>query len=461
MRPLEGADDIGYTVDEQDKSGQGEQRGGTPVVARYRLGQGRHVHNRFIVGCGVTMQHDSHSNGTWLASSSLPDAVATLGELADDLRRRGIRRIHVLAWRDLDDPDAGGSEIHADEFMRRWAEVGLEVTHRTSRAAGLPSVSTRNGYTVIRRGGRYGVFARTAGSELVRRMGKFDALIEIWNGVPWMSPVWCHKPRVVVLHHVHGPMWDETFSRVPAAIGRTLEARVAPLFYRRTNMVALSEGTRQEIRELGIAERRIACVLPGVDPFFSAGGEKSATPMVLSVARLAPGKRMPALLEAMAKVRAAVPAVQLVIVGEGPERIPMAEWIRANDAADWVSLRGRVDNETLRDLYRQAWLVSSASVAEGWGMTLTEAGACATPAVVTDVNGHRNAVIDGETGLLASLEHLPAAIERVLLDDELRLKLGSAAQTYAQSLTWDRTATELLRVVHDEVIGHRTQRRRR
>ncbi|MCH2412486.1 MAG: hypothetical protein MK189_05890, partial [Acidimicrobiales bacterium] len=46
----------------------------------------------------------------------------------------GIRRIHVLAWRDLDDPEAGGSEIHAHEVARRWADAGLEVTFRTSHA---------------------------------------------------------------------------------------------------------------------------------------------------------------------------------------------------------------------------------------------------------------------------------------------------------------------------------------
>ena len=51
---------------------------------------------------------------------------ASIPELAGDLVRRGVRRIHVLAWRDLDDPDAGGSELHADEFMRRWADAGLD-----------------------------------------------------------------------------------------------------------------------------------------------------------------------------------------------------------------------------------------------------------------------------------------------------------------------------------------------
>ena len=109
---------------------------------------------------------------------------ADLAWYVDDLKRRGIRRVHVLAWRDLDDVDAGGSEVHADELMSRWAAHGLDVLHRTSAAVGLPATDTRNGYAVVRRGSRYSVFPRTIASELTRRMGRFDALVEIWNGVP-------------------------------------------------------------------------------------------------------------------------------------------------------------------------------------------------------------------------------------------------------------------------------------
>ncbi len=42
-----------------------------------------------------------------------------------------------------------------------------------------------------------------------RTMGRYDAIVEIWNGVPWFSPVWRRTPGITFLHHVHGPMWDQ------------------------------------------------------------------------------------------------------------------------------------------------------------------------------------------------------------------------------------------------------------
>ena len=69
----------------------------------------------------------------------------------------------------------------------------------------------------------------------------YDALVEIWNGVPWFSPVWCRAPRITFLHHVHGPMWGQMLPGPLAGFGRALEARIAPPFYRRTQMVTPSE----------------------------------------------------------------------------------------------------------------------------------------------------------------------------------------------------------------------------
>ena len=389
--------------------------------------------------------------------SDAPGHDATIPSLAADMIAVGCRRVQVLAWRDLDDPDAGGSEVHADHFMRRWAAAGLDVEHRTSFARGLPGEADRSGYHVVRRGGRNTVFPRVVAHEVLHP-GRYDALVEIWNGVPWFSPLWCRKPRITFLHHVHGPMWNQMLPGPLAAFGRVLEARLAPPFYRRTLTLTPSEATREELLHLGFRPQRTVAVNNGVEEDFSPGGPKASAPTVVSVGRLAPVKRQDELLRAAAVARQRVPDLQVVVVGEGPLRPALEAWIRENDAGGWVTLAGHRSREELIALYRSAWLVASASLAEGWGLTLTEAAACGTPAVATDINGHRCSVVDGVSGVLAPLEQLGAAMADVLTDHARREALAEGALARAQTLTWDASALGVLRGLHSQVMAKAARR---
>jgi len=390
--------------------------------------------------------------------SSRPVTVgssATIADLAADVVGMGVRRVHVLAWRDLEDEDAGGSEVHADEFMRRWAEAGLDIVHRTSAARGLPATTRRNGYAVVRRGSRYSVFGRTAVAELSGRMGPSDGLVEVWNGVPWFSPVWYRKPRITILHHIHGPMWDQIMPAPLAGAGRFVEARLAPPLYRRTQVVTPSEATRQELLGLGLRPERVTAVDNGVDEFFTPGGERAAEPLVVAAGRLAPVKRFVLLADAAAEARRTVPGLRLRIIGDGPVRAELIKWATDREATDWLELPGHITRAELRDEYRRAWVVASASLAEGWGLTLTEAAACATPAVATDIPAHRCSVVDGVTGVLAPPERLGATLADVLGDPDRRERLGAAAVARAHTLTWDASALGVLRVLHGAVTAHR------
>jgi glycosyltransferase involved in cell wall biosynthesis len=363
-----------------------------------------------------------------------------------------VRRIHALAWRDLDDPDAGGSEGHADELLRRWAAAGFQITQRTSAASGRPAVAQRNGYQVVRRGSRYSVFARSAAAEVLGRYGRHDALVEVWNGVPWLSPLWCRRPRITIFHHVHGAMWDQIMPRPIAGLGRFGETRLAPPLYRRTATVTPSEGTRQELLRLGFRPELVTAIENGVDAIFTPGGPRSPTPLVLAVGRFAPVKRFELAIDAAVAARRSVPNLTLRIVGDGPLRDALTARTEAAGASGWIELTGRVSHETLRDHYRSAWVVLSASLAEGWGLTLTEAAACGTPAVATDISGHRCSVVDGETGVLAPPSGLADALTAVLTDHSRRKQLGAAALARAQTLSWEATATGVLAVLHAEVM---------
>jgi glycosyltransferase involved in cell wall biosynthesis len=281
-------------------------------------------------------------------------------------------------------------------------------------------------------------------------MGPYDALVEVWNGVPWMSPVWCRKPHITFLHHVHGPMWDQLLPRPLAGIGRALEAQLAPPFYRRALTLTPSEATRDDLLGLGFRADRVVAVNNGVDPMFRTGGTRSATPLVLGVGRLAPVKRHAELIEAAVAARRRVPDLQLSIIGEGPLRPALEARIATHGAHDWITLSGRLSHEQLVAEYQRAWLVSSASLAEGWGLTLTEAAACGTPAVATDVSGHRSSVVDGVTGVLAPLDNLGEVMADVLLDDARREQLAAAGLARAQTLTWDASARGILAALHGQ-----------
>jgi len=113
---------------------------------------------------------------------------ATTSAIAELAARAGLQTVHMLAWRDLDDDEAGGSEVHAHNIASIWAQSGLQVTMRTSAAAGQPPERDREGYRATRYGSRYSVFPRSALAEATGRTGGCDALVEIWNGMPFMSP---------------------------------------------------------------------------------------------------------------------------------------------------------------------------------------------------------------------------------------------------------------------------------
>jgi glycosyltransferase involved in cell wall biosynthesis len=84
-------------------------------------------------------------------------------------------------------------------------------------------------------------------------------------------------------------------------------------------------------------------------------------------------------------------------------------------------------------------------------MTLTEAAACGTPAVATNIAGHADAVVDGESGVLVDdVADLSSALGRVLGDEVLRSRLSKGALERARWFTWDATARRALEALADE-----------
>jgi glycosyltransferase involved in cell wall biosynthesis len=192
-------------------------------------------------------------------------------------------------------------------------------------------------------------------------------------------------------------------------------------------------------------------VEPGVDDMYQPGPQRSPRPLVVAVGRLVPYKRFDRLIEVLVELRRRHPDLEAVIAGEGQERGALEQLVSRHGAQDWLTLPGRISDEALVDLYQRAWVLASTSAYEGWGLTITEGAACATPAVVSPISGHRDAVADGITGFLA--EPGPAMTDRIdalLADHPLRRRMQRAARLRAETLTWDRAALDTMRVLADQ-----------
>jgi glycosyltransferase involved in cell wall biosynthesis len=145
-----------------------------------------------------------------------------------------------------------------------------------------------------------------------------------------------------------------------------------------------------------------------------------------------------------------------VIVGEGYRRDDLEAQLRETGAERWIRLAGHVSDDELLDLYRKAWVLASAAAREGWGMTVTEAAACGTPAVVTRIAGHLDAVVHGRTGLLVDgRDDFVDALDRMLRDGELRGQMSRAALEHASRFTWAATARGTLEVLAADVVRRR------
>jgi glycosyltransferase involved in cell wall biosynthesis len=178
-------------------------------------------------------------------------------------------------------------------------------------------------------------------------------------------------------------------------------------------------------------------------------------PVVGSIGRLNEQKGHRYLLDAAARVFTALPAARLVLAGDGDQEQALRAQAESLGIAPRVVFAGhRTDVPALLEAFD---VFCIASIYEGTPLTLFEAMAAAKPIVSTAVDGCREVIEDGRTGLLVPPrdgQALGQALMRVLSDVPLRASLAVAAQR--ESARYDvRECVERMQALYDEVLGER------
>src|SRR5207247_8206665 len=166
-------------------------------------------------------------------------------------------------------------------------------------------------------------------------------------------------------------------------------------------------------------------------------------PAFLYLVRLKRYKGVEYALRALAAARHVRADVTLDICGRGDDRGRLEGITQTLGLGDAVRFLGFVAEDEKRRLLRQAWAVVFPSPKEGWGISNVEAAACGTPALASDSPGLRESVRHAETGFLVPHGDARALADRMLAlaaDPTLVARLGSAARTFAEQLSWEGAA---------------------
>lgn len=260
---------------------------------------------------------------------------------------------------------------------------------------------------------------------LVRRYGA--ALIHANDTGPLPALVAAARAeRVPLVSHLH-------------LIGTPVERRWV-LLHQATLVVGVSRATVEGVLADGMPPERVAVIYNAVDTDRLAQGsarglraELGIAPdaaAVAVVASLIPRKGVEVVIDALAHLRGAGRDAHLLVCGDGPDEPALrARAARLGLAAAVHFLGVRADvGAVLRDA---SDVLASAARLEAFPLNLLEAAACGVPVVVSDIAPHREAVLDGETGVVFPLDDSAAAAAALLAladDPARRRRMGAAAR---------------------------------
>lgn len=227
-------------------------------------------------------------------------------------------------------------------------------------------------------------------------------------------------------------------------------------------VVTISDFSVGLVERFGVPRGRITKVLWGIDvQRFHPGVDGRRVrahhglrdrPVILTVARLVTRKGHDVVIDALAKVQAAVPGAAYLIVGSGPDRARLDRIVAERGLHDSVVFAGFVPDAELPEYYAAAdcCVLASRQIrgdVEGAGSVTLEASASGRPVIVGASGGTDQHVVEGETGYLVDptdRDAVAARVAAVLSDRALAARLGRAGRALVRErFVWERTLAPL------------------
>jgi len=363
----------------------------------------------------------------------------------------GLSALHLVPG------ETGGSELYARRLLGALAadvdapRLVLFAPHEAVDSLGAEPWADRVEIVRLPVHARSRV-RRVLAEQTILRRAVARARVSLLHNLFTTAPVLPGIPQITTI-------LDVIYKRFPQAHGGLLAhgmRLLVPLAARRSRrVVTLSQAAKDDIvRFLGVpAERVDVTYLAPALPASGALSEKEvrrrlglgSEPIILTVSAKRPHKNLERLFEAFLGV-AADSRPTLVVPGYPTFHEPALQ-ARAEALGGGASIRftGWLEDDLLDGLYRAASCFVFPSLAEGFGLPVLDAlvrgtpTACSNASSLPEVGGDAVLYFDP-----LDVGAMTRAIERLLVDEVLRERLGRAGPERARTFTWERTARSTL-----------------
>jgi glycosyltransferase involved in cell wall biosynthesis len=380
-------------------------------------------------------------------------------------------KILWFTWKDRSHPRSGGAEVVNEEIGKRLARDGHEVIFLVAGFEAAKPEETRDGYKIIRLGNNFTVYWEVYKYYKKNFKGWADVVIEEVNTVPFFTKLYVHpvksteggaeqfnrvkEKRVYLFYQLCREIWFYQMSFPLNILGYLSE----PLYLRMlasdknlTQILTESESTKKDLARYGFDEKKIS-VFPIATHIYPVANlsaiAKYDKPTLLSLGAIREMKRTAHQIRAFEIAKKSIPDLQMKIAGDasslyGKEILKMiAASLYKND----IEYLGKVNIEQKIELMQKSHIISVTSVKEGWGLIVTEANSQGTPAVVYDVDGLRDSVRNGETGIIVAKntpEDLAEGIISLLRDPEKYARIRRNAWQWSQEFDFEKSYTSVI-----------------